>query len=97
MVHPDTADGLGVTEDALVVLGNKRGEVKVHAHLFDGVQPRCGGGRRDLAQQSVRRRDRDQRVDGCGFAAAQRRGRVSRYRGLAENRLRPGPRCRGAF
>jgi len=39
MIHPDTAAGLGVTDEALVVLGNKRGEVKVHAQLFDGVQP----------------------------------------------------------
>jgi anaerobic selenocysteine-containing dehydrogenase len=39
MIHPDTAAGLGVADDDLVVLGNKRGQVKVHAHLFDGLQP----------------------------------------------------------
>ncbi len=39
LVHPDTAARYGVVEDALVQLGNRRGEVKVHARVFDGVQP----------------------------------------------------------
>jgi anaerobic selenocysteine-containing dehydrogenase len=39
LVHPADAARLGLTEGALVRLGNRRGEVVVHARLFDGMQP----------------------------------------------------------
>ncbi|MBS0561361.1 MAG: molybdopterin oxidoreductase family protein [Proteobacteria bacterium] len=39
LVHPADAARLGVTEGGLVRLGNARGEVVVHAKLFDGMQP----------------------------------------------------------
>ena len=39
MIHPKTAAKLGVKSGALVTLGNKRGEVNVHARLFEGVLP----------------------------------------------------------
>jgi anaerobic selenocysteine-containing dehydrogenase len=38
MIHPDDAAPLGVADGSRVVLGNKRGEVRLHARLFDGVQ-----------------------------------------------------------
>ncbi|MFC3226422.1 molybdopterin-dependent oxidoreductase [Marinibaculum pumilum] len=39
MVHPDDAERLGIAEGAPVSLGNARGEVALHATLFDGLQP----------------------------------------------------------
>jgi anaerobic selenocysteine-containing dehydrogenase len=39
LVHPADAARLGLTEGGLVRLGNARGEVVVHARLFDGMQP----------------------------------------------------------
>jgi anaerobic selenocysteine-containing dehydrogenase len=39
LVHPQTAATLGIAESQLVRLGNRRGSVRLHAHLFDGVQP----------------------------------------------------------
>jgi anaerobic selenocysteine-containing dehydrogenase len=39
LVHPADAQRIGVTDGALVRLGNARGEVALHARLFDGLQP----------------------------------------------------------
>ena len=39
LVHPRTAAALGINEGDLVRLGNRRGSVRLHARLFDGVQP----------------------------------------------------------
>ena len=39
LVHPDTAENLGVVDGSLVRLGNRRGMIRLHARLFDGVQP----------------------------------------------------------
>jgi len=38
LIHPDDAADLGVHEGDRVVLGNRRGEVRLHARLFDGVR-----------------------------------------------------------
>jgi len=38
MIHPDDAGPLGITGGEAVVLGNRRGEVHLHARLFDGVR-----------------------------------------------------------
>jgi anaerobic selenocysteine-containing dehydrogenase len=38
MMHPDDASSLGVEDGELVTLGNKRGEVRLHARLFNGVR-----------------------------------------------------------
>ena len=38
MVHPDDGARLAIADGALVVLGNERGQVRLHAKLFDGVQ-----------------------------------------------------------
>ena len=37
MIHPDDANELGITDGAAVVLGNMRGEVRLHARYFEGV------------------------------------------------------------
>ncbi len=39
-VHPDDAAALGVSDGDKVILGNTRGQVRLHAKLFDGVQRR---------------------------------------------------------
>lgn len=39
LIHPDDAAKLGVTTGAIVTLGNRRGQIQIHAKLFDGLQP----------------------------------------------------------
>ncbi len=39
LIHPEDAARLGIVEGGKVRLGNGRGEVVVHARLFDGLQP----------------------------------------------------------
>jgi anaerobic selenocysteine-containing dehydrogenase len=38
MIHPDDAAEQGLADGDEVVLGNKRGEVRLHAKVFDGVR-----------------------------------------------------------
>jgi anaerobic selenocysteine-containing dehydrogenase len=38
MIHPDDAQPLDIADGAFVVLGNMRGQVRLHAKLFDGLQ-----------------------------------------------------------
>jgi anaerobic selenocysteine-containing dehydrogenase len=38
MMHPDDATALGIGDGDAVVVGNTRGEVRLHARLFDGVR-----------------------------------------------------------
>jgi anaerobic selenocysteine-containing dehydrogenase len=38
MIHPDDAAPLGIANGDNVTLGNRRGEVRIHAKLFDGVR-----------------------------------------------------------
>jgi len=38
MIHSDDAAALGIATGDYVVLGNKRGEVRLHARVFDGVR-----------------------------------------------------------
>jgi anaerobic selenocysteine-containing dehydrogenase len=38
MIHPDDAAPLAVADGDLVALGNRRGTVRIHARLFDGVR-----------------------------------------------------------
>ena len=38
MINPDDAAALGVVEGEMVTLGNRRGQVQLHAKLFDGVR-----------------------------------------------------------
>ena len=39
MIHPDDAARIGVAEGGKVRIGNERGNVLIHATIFDGVQP----------------------------------------------------------
>ena len=38
MIHPDDASPLGIADAAAVVIGNRRGEVCLHARLFEGLR-----------------------------------------------------------
>ena len=38
MIHPDDAAPLGIADGAEVVIGNRRGEVRLHARVFEGVR-----------------------------------------------------------
>ncbi|KAA3627884.1 MAG: molybdopterin oxidoreductase family protein [Proteobacteria bacterium] len=38
MLHPDDAADLGIVEAAMVRVGNRQGEIRLHARLFDGLQ-----------------------------------------------------------
>ncbi len=38
MIHPLDADALGISGGHKVLLGNRRGEVRLHARVFDGVR-----------------------------------------------------------
>jgi anaerobic selenocysteine-containing dehydrogenase len=38
MIHPDDAGPLAIADGSLVLLGNMRGEVRLHARLFEGVR-----------------------------------------------------------
>jgi anaerobic selenocysteine-containing dehydrogenase len=38
MIHPDDAAGLSIADGAPVVIGNTRGQVRLHARLFEGVR-----------------------------------------------------------
>jgi anaerobic selenocysteine-containing dehydrogenase len=38
MINPDDAAACGVTDGEQIVLGNRRGEVRIHTKLFDGVR-----------------------------------------------------------
>jgi anaerobic selenocysteine-containing dehydrogenase len=38
MIHPDDAARAGIADGDAVVLGNARGEVRLHARVFDGVR-----------------------------------------------------------
>jgi anaerobic selenocysteine-containing dehydrogenase len=38
MIHPADAAPLGIVDGAAVVMGNQRGEVRLHARLFEGVR-----------------------------------------------------------
>ena len=38
MIHPDDAGALGIADGAEVVIGNTRGQVRLHARMFEGVR-----------------------------------------------------------
>jgi anaerobic selenocysteine-containing dehydrogenase len=38
MIHPDDAAPLGIADGGKVLLGNRRGRVRLHARLYDGVR-----------------------------------------------------------
>ncbi len=83
MIHPDDAAAYGIGDGDYVVLGNTRGEVRLHAKLFDGVR------RGVLIAESIWPNSAYE--DGCGINYADRRRsdralwrrRVSRQQGVA--------------
>ena len=60
MIHPDDAAALDIGDGDRVVLGNARGEVRLHAKVFDGVRRGVLDRGIDLAQFGLRRRLRHQ-------------------------------------
>ena len=38
MIHPDDAAALSIADGSKVILGNQRGEVRIHAKIFEGVR-----------------------------------------------------------
>ena len=38
MIHPDDARPLGIGDGDFVMLGNTRGQVRLHAKIFEGVR-----------------------------------------------------------
>ncbi len=38
LIHPVDAAALGIADGAKIIVGNKRGEIRLHAKMFDGVQ-----------------------------------------------------------
>jgi anaerobic selenocysteine-containing dehydrogenase len=59
MIHPDDARALSIGEGDFVVLGNQRGQVRLHARLFDGVR------RGVLIAESIW--PNASYIDGCGI------------------------------
>ena len=51
-MHPDDAAASALPTGDRVEIGNARGEVVLHAKLFDGVQARRGDRRRHLAEHA---------------------------------------------
>ena len=77
MIHPEDAAAHGIADGAKVVLGNTRGEVRLHAkHVRRRAARRADRGI-DLAEFGVRGRARDQHADRRRRDRAVRRGGVS--------------------
>jgi len=75
MIHPDDAAVLHIGDGDLVVLGNTRGEVRLHAKLFDGVR------RGVLIAESVW--PNSAYVDGCGINSLTGADSIAPYGGAA--------------
>jgi anaerobic selenocysteine-containing dehydrogenase len=75
MIHPDDAVAQGIGEGDDVVLGNRRGEVRLHARLFDGVR------RGVLIAESIW--PNDAYPDGCGINTLTGADAIAPYCGAA--------------
>jgi len=75
MIHPDDAAERGVADGDYVVLGNTRGEVRLHAKLFDGVR------RGVLIAESIW--PNSAYADGCGINSLTGADPVAPYGGAA--------------
>jgi len=75
MIHPDDARPLGIAEGDFVVLGNTRGQVRLHAKLFDGVR------RGVLIAESIW--PNSAYADGCGINSLTGADSVAPYGGAA--------------
>ena len=81
MVHPDDARVNGIGEGELIVLGNKRGQVHLHAKIFDGVR------RGVLIAESIW--PNSAYADGCGINTLTGADPIAPYGGAAfhDNRV----------
>ena len=81
MIHPDDARENGVGDGDMVVLGNKRGRVRLHAKLFDGVR------RGVLIAESIW--PNAAYADGCGINSLTGADPIAPYGGAAfhDNRV----------
>ena len=75
MIHPADAAGLSIADGDYVVLGNRRGEVRLHARLFDGV---CRG---VLIAESIW--PNSAYADGCGINTLTGADPIAPYGGAA--------------
>jgi anaerobic selenocysteine-containing dehydrogenase len=75
MIHPDDADEHGIGDGDYVVLGNPRGEVRLHARLFAGVQ------RGVLIAESIW--PNSAYADGCGINTLTGADPIAPYGGAA--------------
>ncbi len=82
MIHPDDAQAQGIADGDFVVLGNTRGQVRLHARLYrrrPSGRADCGI---DLAECGLCRRLRHQFADRCGSDCALWRRGLPRQQGL---------------
>jgi anaerobic selenocysteine-containing dehydrogenase len=75
MIHPEDAADCGISDGDYVVLGNTRGEVRLHAKLFDGVR------RGVLIAESIW--PNSAYVDGCGINSLTGAESIAPYGGAA--------------
>ncbi|MCB1477752.1 MAG: molybdopterin oxidoreductase family protein [Rhodobiaceae bacterium] len=91
LLHPDDAETLGIADADAVILGNARGQVRLHAKIFDGV---CRG---TLISEGIW--PNDAFADGAGINTLTRADPVAPHGGAAfhDNHvwLRPDPAAGG--
>ncbi len=75
MIHPDDAAAQGIADGDYVVLGNTRGEVRLHARLFDGLR------RGVLIAESIW--PNSAYADGCGINTLTGADSIAPYGGAA--------------
>jgi anaerobic selenocysteine-containing dehydrogenase len=87
MIHPDDAAKAGIKDGDDVTLGNKRGRVRLHARLFDGVR------RGVLIAESIW--PNDSYADGCGINTLTGADAIAPYGGAAfhDNKVWIRPRA----
>lgn len=75
MIHPDDAERLGIVDGDYVTVGNKRGQCRLHARLYDGVRHGV------LIAESIW--PNDAFIDGCGINSVTGADAVAPYGGAA--------------
>ncbi len=75
MIHPDDAQAQGIADGDFVVLGNTRGQVRLHARVYDGVRPGV------LIAESIW--PNSAYADGCGINSLTGADSIAPYGGAA--------------
>ena len=75
MIHPDDAAAQGIADGDFVVLGNTRGQVRLHARVYDGVRPGV------LIAESIW--PNSAYADGCGINSLTGADSIAPYGGAA--------------